>query len=613
MRILNNLAGLKANRIFRIRPSFLVNIVIFASFAYLLSVTWLKCGDLIIDTSRELWVPYKILKGTVLYKDIFYLFGFFVPYFISFLYKFFSVNLYVLIGLGIATTILMSIVIYKICRFFMDEITSGLAVLNFLFVFAFGFYTYNNIFNFILPYSFSSTIFILFISFALYFFIKFILSEKEKYLFAWSIFLALAFFCRPEFSFLTWIGFALIAAIIIIKGKHKDFLKIILYILLPLVIALLGYLIFLWKHSAFAGFRESMIDTIKFEIFNSAVTQKRAGVDAILENSRLMVCSLLFHLVIISLLAVGSSLISSYQLNKKRINICLGFIILLLAFAAAHTVFQTAPSIFTNIQYRCIPIILVIGISLFFIRAIRNPFSSQENLSLLTLFIISFLIIIRILLKTNPDNYGFYLLGMGMVCYFIFFMKIFKSFITKRIKGPKELFHILLIIFFIFLMVPYWQVSSRLYKSKNLKVIISRGEIICWPDSRTVTFWEAVGYLIKNTAKDDNVVVFPEGVSMNFFADRVNPLKYYHFLPFDIERIGEDKIVSQLIDRNVKYIIIDNRLTYEYGQPWFGVHYGKKISSWIYNNYSIVKEFGPRPFTGAKESGVVILQRNIRQ
>ena len=254
---------------------------------------------------------------------------------------------------------------------------------------------------------------------------------------------------------------------------------------------------------------------------------------------------------------------------------------------------------------------LVIGMLLFSARIFRNRASFRENLSLLTLFIIAFLVAIRSVLKTELGLYGFYLLDLSLICYFIFFFRVFGDLLARHIKGLNGLFRTLLIIFFLFLIIPYWYLSSTLYAQKSLKVMTDRGDISCWKDSRTGAFWNTVIYLQKNTARDDNVVVFPEGASINFFADRENPLKYYHFLPFDLERIGEDKIISQLIDRRIKYVVIDDRATYEYGYPWFGVHYGKKLLSWIYDNYDIVKEFGPRPFTGAKEFGVVILKKRI--
>lgn len=613
MKIFERIRGIKRNHVFKIRPFFAVYSVIIASLAYLLSVSWLKWGNLIIDTSRELWVPYKILKGAVLYKDISYSFGFFVPYFVGFLYKFFGVNLYVLVWLGITTTILMSIVMYKICRLFLNELTSGLAILTFLFVFAFGSYTYSAIFNFILPYSFSSTIFILFISLALYYFFKFILFEKEKDLFVWSIFLSLAFFCRPESSFPVWVGFALIMAVIVIKEKHRTYLKMATYTLLPLIIALSGYLIFLWKNSAFAGFKESVIDLVKFEIFNSEYTRNMAGTNSLFKNSILMFCSFISHIIVISLLAAGSLLISRYRLNRKRIDIYAGFIMLLIVVIIYQNFVQKFPLTFMDMQYRCIPIILAIGISLFSVRAIRNPLSFKGDISLLTLFVISFLIILRILFKTNPLKYGFYLLNPGLICYLIFFLKIFKDFLVRRMKMPKDLFQALLIIFFAFLMIPYWLTSSRLYELKALKIMTNRGDIIYWPNIMTVRFCETDKYLLENTARDDKVVVFPEGASINFFSGRDNPLKYYQFLPFDLERIGEDKIISQLISYNVKYVVIVNRPADDYVYPWFGVHYGKKLSSWIYNNYDIVKELGPRPFTGTDEFGIVILRKKINK
>ena len=58
-----------------------------ASFLGLLAITWLKWGDVIIDTFRDLWVPLQMINGRALYKDIFYEYGFMPPYILAIIYR----------------------------------------------------------------------------------------------------------------------------------------------------------------------------------------------------------------------------------------------------------------------------------------------------------------------------------------------------------------------------------------------------------------------------------------------------------------------------------------------------------------------------------------------
>jgi hypothetical protein len=133
------------------KSELLPHLIIIAAFFFLLSQTWLKWGDLIIDTGRELWLPAELLKGKLLYKDIVSFYGFLPPYLIAGLYKIFGISINTMVYTGIALTLIVSFTIYRIARFFLDQGFSTLLVLNFLFVLAFGCYINRAILNFILP------------------------------------------------------------------------------------------------------------------------------------------------------------------------------------------------------------------------------------------------------------------------------------------------------------------------------------------------------------------------------------------------------------------------------------------------------------------------------
>lgn len=580
---------------------------IIASFLYLLRTGWLKWGDLIIDTSRELWVPYAILNGKALYRDIFYIYGFLPPYLAAAMYKIFGVTLYSLIGLGIAVTALMTVFIYKISRFFLDEIVSGLVTLTFLFVFAFGFYC--TIFNFIFPYSLASTLFTLFLAVCVFCFIKFIYGENRKYLLCWALFLSLTFLCRPEMAFMMWAGFMFIGCIFILKNKNKK--ALLFYLVSPLIIGIASYLLFLSVNNAFAGFKESVIDMYTYEIFhNSAINSERAGFSGLSYFIAIMLGSFVFYVLIVLLLGMVGSL--SFVRNKKgSAKWILG--ISTVVFLAAYSKF------FFQINYvigqffpphQCIPVILVIGIGIFLYNIfLKNDVKLfKENLSLLTLFTISFLMIFRIILNTNPSGYGFFLVSLGLISYFIFFFRIVGDFIKRTMHAHEGFLKTGLVLIFLFLIIPYWNISLGLYRENNLRIKTGMGDVVCKANQMTLRFCEAATYLRNNLSKDETVVVFPEGASLNFFSKRENPTRYYVFLPVELGFIGEEKVLRSLEKSKIDYVVIVQRSSPEHMQTSFGINYGQKISRWITENYKVAKEIGPRPFTTGN-FGVLILKR----
>jgi len=66
---------------------------------------------------------------------------------------------------------------------------------------------------------------------------------------------------------------------------------------------------------------------------------------------------------------------------------------------------------------------LIIGITFFLINIFRSC-EIKKNISLLTIFLISLLMIIRIFFAVAPNAYGFFLTTLALVCYYFFFFEI---------------------------------------------------------------------------------------------------------------------------------------------------------------------------------------------
>lgn len=107
------------------------------------------------------------------------------------------------------------------------------------------------------------------------------------------------------------------------------------------------------------------------------------------------------------------------------------------------------------------------------------------------------------------------------------------------------------------------------------------------------------------------MVVFPEGVALNYLSQRNNPLPVYAYNPPLLRLAGEETSISVLERNKVNYIIILQRETGEYGYSRFGLDYARKMSSWIYEHYRIVEQFGPAPFTSDEFSAVILKRKEL--
>lgn len=570
------------------------------SFIYLLSLSWNRWGNLIVDTFRDQWVFCKLSQGKVLYKDIFYLYGFLPPYLVSGIYRLFGINMVYSVWIGIFVTIATAALIYRISRIFLNRHFSVLAALNFLFIFAFGNYCYNGIFNFILPYSINSTFFILFILASLYSLLKFIRKKKRAYLFYWGIALYLALLCRPDIGCAVWLAFMFVGLIAAFQ-MHKSVL--IIYSLIPLLAAVLSYTLFLYINNALLGFKESVIDIFLLGIqgrneFEAAVS----GLSLFLPNLLVMLRVFLFHFTGSTVLFL-LSLVLGWFIEKGRFKryFVLGYIISgVSSVAVFHYLLQKV--IYLD-HYRLIPIILIIGIIVYLVRV-------KEDFPRLTLFIVSLALLARIILNASPNQYGFFLLPSSIICYYIFFTDIFIRPFERwlpQFSGLKRYYLFGFYIISILLMLPFVRISHMLYESRNYKVTTQQGAIVSFNDTMTGAFWEAVSYLKENTEKSAKVVVMPEGEGINFFSQRDNPLRYTTFLPPQIKTIGEKKIIQELESQGIDYIVLVSLPAFDYGYPFFGIHYAKNLYNWILSKYDLVEQIGPYPFTSA-DFGIAIFQ-----
>lgn len=594
------------------QPAFIHTIahffIIAGSFLFLLSITWLKWGDGLVDTGEQLWLPAQILKGKVFYEDFYSLFGFFPAHFLALIYKIFGIHTISLAGCGIILTVLMVILLYKISAFFIDKKISLLVALTFLYVFAFGFYVEPCVFNFILPYRFESEFFILFVSLALLLFLKFIFSGKERYLLFWSIAMSFAFYSRILMPIPPYLAFIVLGEIYIRKNSDKKPWRLRLYLISPLFISVSGYMcyaLFMAKTQSFSALIHYLIPALEHALTEKTFTMLLAGLDNTTRNISLMFASFAAHLLIVPLLILSAMKISSFSIGEKKT-----YLSFFLAIVTISTIFICTQNYNTlSMQYMCLPLILIVGTA-YSIKSLRSS-DYKEPLALLTLFLISLSVIPRIFFRTIPYPYGFYLLPLGLICYYIFFFRLLRNFLQIYFNKHLKSYPLILGVFFISLIIPYAKKSYSMYASKNIKVETARGPLFFSDERKASRVKGMLKYLKENTRENDTLAVFPEGIGLNYFSQRDNPLKFYLYTPPPIRGFGQERIISWLIQYNVDYIIILQRETDEYGYTRFGMDYGKRISSWIYDQYSVVEQFGPAPFTSDEFSAVILKKKKL--
>lgn len=576
------------------KKGWISSFLVLGCFSYLLKVSWFKWGSLVIDTGRELYVPLRILSGKILYKDIMYIYGPFSPHFNALLCLIFGIHLRSFVISGVLTTLVMCVLIYKISRIFLNVIFSTLSLLTFLFVFAFGNLYEAGIFNFILPYSYPSIHSVTFAILALFFYYRAITKGKRIYSYLCGFSVMLSLLARIEVGIVLVVSMLLGIFLDFRKAFKKRCTTAIVYCFLPLFVAGLIYNSFTvaTKNKAYKNFQIMISAFLENLNMSNSFQAELSGTSDLPNNIKWIFLTALYYFAIIFIFfIVGKVSLQSkrfFLIKKKGVVVILTLIITAVAILFQRKFFPY------YLQYRCTPFICILVFIIAYRRYLMGV-EMQKFLFLAVFSIFSFLLLTRMLFNVWAGHYGFYLLVAGMVCYYIFFLKIAPEiFIAQR--EMQRYYKFTFIILSIAFIMSHATISFFMYKIRTMGIVSPRGTMFVRPAYFRCK--ELLRYIRDKTESSASLIVFPEGASLNFFSCRDNPMYCLYFLPTDSYRPNYEKnFIKDLEDKAIKYAVIVNRSTSEYGAARFGIDYAQDIMRYLAEDYVIKRQFGPMPFT----------------
>src|SRR5688500_13332285 len=120
--------------------------------------TWTSWPDPVVDFGRELYVPWRLSVGDVLYRDVVsYFNGPLSPYAHALLFKVFGPSLRVLVIFNLAVIALLVAMLYRLIARAAGHLAATAAGVVFFTLFAFAQYLTTGNFNYVCPYSYELT------------------------------------------------------------------------------------------------------------------------------------------------------------------------------------------------------------------------------------------------------------------------------------------------------------------------------------------------------------------------------------------------------------------------------------------------------------------------
>ncbi len=563
----------------------LVCVALVAAFSHNAHVTWERWGDLIIDTGRELDTPKQLAEGKVLYRDVRYWYGPLAPYWHALLYRMFGVRIDVLTTMGLGLAALLGWVSYRILRLFAGRWVSAAGAGGVLYVHAFGFYRYPNIFNFVLPYSYPAAYGVLLAMGSIFFLIRYSRRARARDLFFSCGLLGLTGLCKLEPLFAALAAHGALAAIRIWRGEADWRRFAIGYGGAATVVVLVfgGFRVVagpgLWHENLF----------IPGNVNANQFLLKHSGFDSPFIAARRVAMSLMGLGGCLGLGAIGAiaerRVIGRGSIIAIGVGLGIAAIVVVWMFDAADVLAGT-------------PLILLAAAVASGIAILRRRSNGGDGFAVLIVFAMAAML--RMGLDCSAEHYGFYLMAPGFLALVVVACAVWPASLRRVTGKPAvtaQLCGVALIIGLATLHVRkrafamsilYPQAEQQLVRGPRGEMIIAANYL--GAGDRAVSF-------LSSRPRGTKVVVLPEGSAMTFLSGCDNPMGVHTYLPPDFSgTYDESGIVARVSAASPEYFLFDSRAVTEYGKVAFGEDYAGALEAWVGERYQVIETFTGRSF-----------------
>src|SRR5262245_21941968 len=194
--------------------------VLAGAFVLFATLSWRAWPDILVDFGEELYIPWRLTQGEVLYRDLAFVGGPLSLYLHALLFRLFGVSLTTLIGANLFVLAAISAMLWWIFRRSGSHWSGTIETLFFLAVFAFGQYGIIANYNYVCPYRHEMTHGLALGLASLICLIRYRETQRPRWLLAGGFFLGLVMLTKLEMALAT--GLATVAALLFIVRAARE-------------------------------------------------------------------------------------------------------------------------------------------------------------------------------------------------------------------------------------------------------------------------------------------------------------------------------------------------------------------------------------------------------
>jgi hypothetical protein len=590
--------------------------------------SWRKWPDALIDFGQQLYVPWRLSRGAVLYHDVSYVYGCLSVCYHAALFKIFGVSLNVLLVSNCLILICLLLLVYRLflkCSDVWTAATAGLA----LTVLAFSQLLDVGNYNYICPYSHEEFHGIVMSVAMMACLARWLEAGRKLPLTLAGGCLGLIFLTKPE----VFVGaVAPFVVAVIFQWRRISIPELAKALLLAAVctfVPLAGF---------YFGFRSEMNSTEAARAICGAwlpllhstglqlpIYQRNTGLDAPW-----------FHIGKALIEFGGLALIvglCAWRLTRPTLKPLERVIFFVLAGGV-------------SINYgwqnsgHCLPLLVVVAAILWW-REWRQKSEIENRKSKIGILWLAFSFAMLAKLGFNPrlSHYGVFLAMPAFLSAIYLLLHLLPRFLqspqsTVHSQQPDRpldagqiglwtmdrglnAFRAVILIFLLAGLARLTIQSALFYKDKDFSLGSGGDRIVTYnpkldnPKSAPTgaAMAAAAAWIETHTAPTNTLAVLPEGVMLNYLTRRDNPTPYVVFA-FEVWAFGEQKMLATYKENPPDYIVLVQRDSSEYGVKYFGQQkgYGFDVMQWVNTNYEPVELIGSEPLKNGA-FGIEILKR----
>ncbi|HEY5999182.1 MAG TPA: glycosyltransferase family 39 protein [bacterium] len=579
------------------------------------ALSWYRWPEAIVDYGRELYVPWRIDAGEMLYRDIPHLYGPLAQYGNALLFTLFGTGLRTLVTFNLLLIAALSVGIYVMFRRVYDRLTATLCGMVFLGVFAFGRNTGQGNWNFVCPYSHEVT-YGVFLSFALLVPLAAFHTPGER---RWAggagFLLGLIFLTKVE------VFVAAAAAAVVVVGVPVVWTRSLrptargrlLLAAVCFMVPLLGFAALFACRTTVAD-AAGMLATTVTSLGRGAIVRhpfylNHAGLDEPLANTGiLLAAAAIYGVILLGVLVLGRFVARRGGLARNRLLVAGCTVVL----CVTAYLLRDRTELWSRVG-RPIPL-FVAAHSLWLLRR-RGEAAADDGgpRSLLPLALSTFglFLLLKIILRVQFRFYGFALALPATLVTVAGAVHHWPRYVQRR-GGSAGTARVVMTALVLVSLVVHAGMSWDFYRRMTYPVGTGADRFYTYgPEVSEIgpVMSEALRAIEDTMPRAAGFVVLPEGVMLNYLSRRRNPARWFEFTPQYLASVGEERMRDDLEAARPDYVVLAERPTPEHGFLYFGNDYGLKLRDWITQHYTPVFLAGSKVFSN-QGFGIAIGARN---